>query len=84
MESYARLLVRRAWLVLVAVVLVTAWLATGIGKLQADFDVEKSLPKNHPFTTIDKEIRSKFGGRNTIPGRQCDASVKHLCKVQHQ
>ena len=49
-----------------AVVLVTAWLATGIGKLQADFDVEKSLPKNHPFTTIDKEIRSKFGGRNTI------------------
>lgn len=66
MESYARFLVRRAWLVLVAVALVTAWLATGLGKLQADFDVEKSLPKNHPFTTIDKEIRTKFGGRNTI------------------
>ena len=66
MESYARLLVRRAWLVLLAVALLTAWLATGLGKLHTDFDVEKSLPQNHPFVTIDKEIRTKFGGRNTI------------------
>lgn len=66
MESYARFLVRRAWLVLLAVVLVTAWLATGLGKLHTEFDVEKSLPQNHPFVTIDKEIRTKFGGRNTI------------------
>jgi len=66
MESYARLLVRRAWLVLIAVALVTVWLATGLGKLRTEFDVEKSLPQNHPFVTIDKEIRTKFGGRNTI------------------
>ncbi|MBM4244253.1 MAG: hypothetical protein FJ148_10605 [Deltaproteobacteria bacterium] len=66
MESYARALVRRAWLVLLTVALVTVWFATGIGKLRTEFDVEKSLPQNHPFVTIDKEIRSKFGGRNTI------------------
>jgi predicted RND superfamily exporter protein len=66
METYARFLVRNAWPVLVAVLLVTAWLATGLGKLQSEFDVEKSLPQNHPFVTIDKEIRAKFGGRNTI------------------
>jgi hydrophobe/amphiphile efflux-3 (HAE3) family protein len=66
METYARFLVRRAPLVLLAVVLVTVWLAMGLGKLHTEFDVEKSLPKNHPFVTIDKEIRTKFGGRNTI------------------
>lgn len=66
MESYARFLVRRAWLVLLAVALATAWVGLGLGKLHAEFDVEKSLPKNHPFVAIDKEIRSKFGGRNTI------------------
>ncbi len=66
MESYARFLVRRAWLVLLAVALVTAWLASGLAKLHTEFDVEKSLPQNHPFVTIDKEIRGKFGGRNTI------------------
>jgi uncharacterized protein len=66
METYARFLVRRAWLVLVAVALVTGWLAVGLGKLHTEFDVEKSLPQNHPFVAIDKEIRGQFGGRNTI------------------
>jgi uncharacterized protein len=66
MESYARFLVRRAWLVLIAVALITAGVALGLGKLRTEFDVEASLPPNHPFVAIDKEIRSQFGGRNTI------------------
>ena len=66
MESYARFLVRRAWLVLLVVAAVTVWVALGIGKLRREFDLEASLPGNHPFVVIDKEIRSQFGGRNAI------------------
>src|SRR5437867_1631811 len=66
MESFARFVVRRAWFVLAAVLLVTVWIALGMRSLRAEFDVEASLPRNHPFVAIDKEIRSQFGGRNTI------------------
>ena len=66
MESYARFLVRRAWLVLLAVALATAWIGAGLGKLHTDFNVEASLPANHPLVEIDKTIRRQFGGRNTV------------------
>ena len=66
MESYARFLVRRAWLVLLAVALATVWIGHGIGKLRTEFNVESSLPANHPLVVIDKTIRRQFGGRNTI------------------
>jgi predicted RND superfamily exporter protein len=66
LERYARFLTRRPWLVLFAVAAVTAWLGVGIGKLRTVFDVEASLPANHPFVQIDKEIRRQFGGRNTV------------------
>jgi predicted RND superfamily exporter protein len=66
LERYARFLVRRAWPVLGAVVLLTALLAAGLWRLRADFDVEASLPANHPFVQIDRRIRAQFGGRKTI------------------
>ena len=49
MVVYARFLVRHAWLVLLAVALATAWIGLGIGKLRTEFNVEASLPANHPF-----------------------------------
>jgi uncharacterized protein len=58
--------VHRAWLVLLAVGLATAWVGSGIGKLRSEFSIEASLPKNHPLVEIDRTIREKFGGRNTI------------------
>jgi predicted RND superfamily exporter protein len=63
-ESYARFLVRRSWSVLLAVA--TAWIGSGISKLRTEFNVEASLPGNHPLVQIDKTIRRQFGGRNTI------------------
>jgi predicted RND superfamily exporter protein len=65
-ESYARFLVRRAWLVLLAVALATVWIGRGISKLRTEFNVEASLPANHPLVQIDKTIRRQFGGRNTV------------------
>jgi predicted RND superfamily exporter protein len=66
LKRYATFLTRHAVLVLVAVVLATVGLASGIGRLRAEFNVESSLPADHPFVRIDKEIRRQFGGRNTV------------------
>ena len=66
MDTYARLLVRHAWLVLLAVALATVGIGSGIGKLRTEFSVESSLPTNHPLVAIDRTIREQFGGRNTV------------------
>lgn len=66
MEAYARFLVRRAWLVLIAVALVTVWIGLGLRQLRSEFNVEASLPAHHPLIEIDQQIRAKFGGRNTV------------------
>jgi predicted RND superfamily exporter protein len=65
-ESYVRFVVRYAWWVLFGVALVTAWVGSGLGKLRTDFNIETSLPANHPLIEIDRTIRREFGGRNTI------------------
>jgi len=64
-ERYARFLVRHAWAVLVVVALVTAVLALGVRRLRTEYRIEASLPEQHPFVQIDREIRTEFGGRNT-------------------
>lgn len=66
MERYSRFLVRRAWSVLLAVALATIWIGSGIGKLRSEFNIEASLPRDHPLVQIDRTIREKFGGRNSI------------------
>jgi predicted RND superfamily exporter protein len=66
LERYVRAVTAHPWVVLVAVLLATAGLTGGIAKLESDFNVERSLPENHPFIEIDRKIRAEFGGRNTI------------------
>ena len=66
LERYTRWVVRHPYWVLLGVTAVTIWLALGLGKLATDFDVEHSLPDDHPFIQIDRTIRAEFGGRNTI------------------
>ena len=68
MERYARFLVRRAWLVLLAVAIATVWVGLGLRQLRSDFSVEASLPAHHPLIEIDNKIRRQFGGRNTVIG----------------
>jgi hypothetical protein len=65
-ERYARFLVRRAWLVLLAVGVVSGAMVPGVARLRAEFNLEASLPSRHPFVRIDREIRAQFGGRNTM------------------
>src|SRR5512132_620332 len=65
-ERYVRFVVRHRWLVLAVVVVATAGVGSGMTKLRTEFDVERSLPSNHPFVQVDKEIRATFGGRRAI------------------
>lgn len=66
MARYVRFLVRRAWVVLLAVALATVGIGAGIGRLRSEFRMESSLPQSHPLVEIDRAIRDKFGGRNTV------------------
>ena len=65
-ERYVRFVVRFRWLVLVVVAGLTLAVASGMAKLHTEFDIEKSLPANHPFVQVDKEIRAAFGGRRLV------------------
>ena len=66
LERYARFLVRRAPVVVLVVLLVTAGMFAGIRRLRAEFSIDASLPQGHPFVEIDRQIRTEFGGRNTM------------------
>jgi predicted RND superfamily exporter protein len=66
LDRYARWLVRHAWLVLVLVATATALVASGMRHLRTEFNIEASLPANHPFVRIDQTIRKQFGGRRTL------------------
>jgi len=65
-ERYVRFVVRHRWLVLALVAVVTLGVASGMSKLRTEFDVEKSLPSNHPFVQVDAKIRAAFGGRRAV------------------
>jgi predicted RND superfamily exporter protein len=65
-ERYVRFVVRYRWLVLAVVAILTAVVGYGATKLRTEFDVERSLPSNHPFVQVDKEIRATFGGRRMV------------------
>jgi predicted RND superfamily exporter protein len=66
LDRYVRWLVRHPWIVLVAVTVATAVVASGLRHLHTEFNVESSLPANHPFVRIDRTIRQEFGGRRTL------------------
>lgn len=63
---YVRWLVRFRWPVLVLLAALTVVVGAGMRLLRTEFSVEASLPANHPFVRIDKEIRTEFGGRKTL------------------
>jgi predicted RND superfamily exporter protein len=65
-SRYVHLVVRWRWAVLGLVAVATAVVAGGMAKLRTEFSVESSLPADHPFVQIDKEIRTQFGGRRTM------------------
>src|SRR6185295_13131018 len=65
-ERYVRFVVRYRWAILAVVAVLTGLVASGMAKLRTEFNVEASLPANHHFVQVDKEIRATFGGRRMV------------------
>ncbi len=66
LRKWSQFVVRRAWLVLVASLVVSAVLAAGMLRLDIDLDTEKQLPADHPYIMLDHKIRKEFGGKNFV------------------
>ena len=56
LRRYAEFLTHHALAVLLSVAALTAVIASGIAHLHTEFDMEKSLPADHPYVAIDREI----------------------------
>jgi hypothetical protein len=63
---YARFVVRHPRVILLASLLATAIVATGVGRLRIDLDPEQHLPADDPYIAIDRKIRAEFGGKNFV------------------
>jgi len=61
-EAYIRFVVRHRIAVVVAVLLVTALLATQLRHLHLEIRRRASLPQNHPYVQIQNRISDLFGG----------------------
>jgi uncharacterized protein len=66
LARYARFVVARRRLVVLAALLVTAGLAACIPRLRIVSDVESAFPADDPAVRLDRQIRSEFGGRNFV------------------
>lgn len=66
LEAYARFVLRRRWLVIAAVALVTIGLGGAIGRLQLVVDPDDQLPQEHPFIIALNEVHRVFGDKNLV------------------
>jgi len=65
-QTYASLVVRHRWVVLILSVLVTACLGIQIGSLKLNNDPDIWAPRQHEFSKTTRELTKVFGGRNVI------------------
>src|SRR4051812_18714251 len=66
LRSYARFVVRHAWLVLLVSLALSALVSAGLVRLKVELDPENQLPADHPYIVIDKKIRKEFGGKQFV------------------
>jgi predicted RND superfamily exporter protein len=66
LKRYAEFIAAHAWAVLLACLLATAIVASGMSRLVFNLDPELQLPPDHPYIVLDREIRQEFGGRNMV------------------
>src|SRR5882724_7123911 len=62
MEGYVRFIVRHRLAVVVAVLLVTALLATQLRHLRLEIRRRAQLPQSHPYVQVQNRIADLFGG----------------------
>jgi predicted RND superfamily exporter protein len=64
LERYARWIISHRIIAVVAIFGVTAFLVSGIGKIQLDSNPELWAPQDHPYVVTTELLEEVFGGRN--------------------
>jgi predicted RND superfamily exporter protein len=65
-RPYAQWIITHRSVVIIAVLLMTAFLVTRIGSLQVDSNPELLVPPNHPYVVTSDLLEQVFGGRNVV------------------
>ncbi len=66
LQAYVDLIVDHSGAVIAVVLAVTVLAALAATRLRVKIELESSLPANHPYVQVDREIRESFGGRNHV------------------
>lgn len=64
MNKFAEYVIKRRWLILTAVLLITIFFVYQITNLQINSDIITSLPDDDPAAKLFKEIGTEFGGND--------------------
>jgi len=66
MLRWARWIVRHAWTVLGAVLVMTVLLARAATQLHVEIDPDRQLPQDHPFIQTLNDVHRLFGDKNLV------------------
>jgi hypothetical protein len=66
LETYARCVVRHRFVVLLAVLLTTLFLARAVTRLHVEVDPDRQLPQDHPFIQTLNDVHRIFGDKNLV------------------
>ncbi len=66
LETYARWVVRHRFVVLLAVLLTTLFLARAVTRLHVEVDPDRQLPQDHPFIQTLNDVHRIFGDKNLV------------------
>lgn len=66
MDRYVRFIVRHRVAVVVAVLAVTAMLATQLGRVHLEIRRRANLPDDHPYVQVQNRISDLFGGESIV------------------
>jgi len=62
MEKFAQIILRLRWLIIIVVIMLTAFLAYQVKDLKINSDIISSLPDDDPDALLFKKIGEQFGG----------------------
>jgi len=66
MDRLAKWIIRRPWVTLGVLLLVTGFFLAGIPRLQIDNSVDAMLPADHPARLLYDEVNDTFGGTDIM------------------
>ena len=66
LETYARWVIRHRFIVLLAVLAITLFLARAVTRLHVEVDPDRQLPQDHPYVQTLNDLHRLFGDKNLV------------------